>query len=145
MFFLMSLWVYIPTNWAECLSGGSCIWCHVSLYQLCYSNYYHTNINERFYKHRDSAKRNRIISMKTKWYTLERFNNIQLLENNDMELSMREESGKAWRNNQLSRRIPHSDCFENIFKFFLHFKETKTWNYRQWWIMNVTIVQRKYF
>lgn len=72
-FFLKNLWVYVPTNWAECLSVASCIWSHVSSYQFCYSNYYKTNFND-------------IFSLKK----------------------------KAWGKNQLSKRIPNSDCFENI-------------------------------
>ena len=62
-----------------------------------------------------------------------------------MELGLREGSGKSWGKNRLSWRIPHSSCFENISKFVLHFKGTKTWNCTQWWIMNVVNIQRKYF
>lgn len=70
MFCLMSLWVYVPTEWVECLPGGHCTWFCVSLCQLCYSNYCNANVNEIFYKLLNiSAKRNKIVSMKTKLYS----------------------------------------------------------------------------
>ena len=48
--FLISLWVYASTNSAACLPGGRRTQPCVSSCPLCYSNYYNTDFNSKFYK-----------------------------------------------------------------------------------------------
>jgi hypothetical protein len=43
--------------------------------------------------------------------------------------------------NWLAKRILPSVCFENLFKFFLHFKETKTSRWHYWLTLIILAIE----